>query len=146
MEVLEAAGCEVAIPERVLCCGRPLYDYGMLPRAKQWLEEILETLGPEIDAGTPVVFLEPSCASVFRDEMLGLLGDDSRAKRLSSQAFLFEEYLRKIDYHPPKIERQAIVHGHCHQKSVLGMKSSEEIISGMGLKAEMLDSGCCGLA
>ena len=58
---------------RILCCGRPLYDYGMLPTAKRWLEETLETLRPEIDAGTPLVFLEPSCAAVFRDEMLSLL-------------------------------------------------------------------------
>ncbi len=146
VEVLEAAGCQVAIPERVVCCGRPLYDYGMLPRAKQWLEETLETLAPEIDAGTPIVFLEPSCAAVFRDEMLGLLPENARAKRLADQAFLFDEYLRKIDYHPPKFEHPAIVHGHCHQKAVMGLKPTEEILSGMGMKAEVLDSGCCGMA
>jgi FAD/FMN-containing dehydrogenase/Fe-S oxidoreductase len=146
VEVLEAAGCQVAIPGRALCCGRPLYDYGMLPRAKRWLEEIVEVLGPEIDAGTPIVFLEPSCAAVFRDEMLNLLTQNDRVKRLSEQTLLFDEYLRKIDYHPPGFERAAIVHGHCHQKAVMGLKATEEILSGMGLKAEVLDSGCCGMA
>ena len=150
--VLESAGCDVDIPRspdgksRVLCCGRPLYDYGMLPEAKRRLEETLEALGPEIDAGTPVVFLEPSCAAVFRDEMLGLLPDNDRAKRLSQQTFLLDEYLRKIDYHPPTLDRRAIVHGHCHQKAVMGLKPTEEILSGMGVKAEVLDSGCCGMA
>jgi Fe-S oxidoreductase len=144
--VLESAGCHVDIPGQVLCCGRPLYDYGMLPKAKRRLEETLEALGPEIDAGTPVVFLEPSCAAVFRDEMCGLLPDNDRAKRLSQQTFLFDEYLHKIDYHPPALERRAIVHGHCHQKAIMGMKPTEEILSGMGVKAELLDSGCCGMA
>src|SRR5581483_2932779 len=116
LEVLEAAGCRVDIPARPLCCGRPLYDYGMLPQAKRWLEETLDTLGPDIDAGTPVVFLEPSCAAVFRDEMCSLLPHADRAKRFSQQTFLFDEYLCKINYHPPKFERPAIVHGHCHQK------------------------------
>jgi Fe-S oxidoreductase len=146
VEVLEAAGCQVGIPGEVLCCGRPLYDYGMLPRAKRWLEQTLAALGPEIDAGTPIVFLEPSCAAVLRDEMLGLLPQNDRAKRLSQQTFLFDEYLRKIDYQPPKFERPAIVHGHCHQKAVMGLKPTEEILSAMNLKAEVLDSGCCGMA
>jgi FAD/FMN-containing dehydrogenase/Fe-S oxidoreductase len=146
VEVLEAAGCDVAIPARDLCCGRPLYDYGMLPQAKQWLEAALEILSPDLEAGTPVVFLEPSCAAVFRDEMLGLLPHNDQAKRLSQQTFLFDEYLRKIDYHPPKFERPAIVHGHCHQKAVVGLKPTEEILSGMGVKAQVLDSGCCGMA
>ena len=146
VEVLEAAGCHVVIPKRTLCCGRPLYDYGMLPRARRWLEESIETLGPEVDAGTPIVFLEPSCAAVFRDEMLGMLAHNDRAKRLSEQTFLFDEYLRKIDYHPPKFERRAILHGHCHQRAVTGLQPSEEILSAMGLNTEVLDSGCCGMA
>jgi FAD/FMN-containing dehydrogenase/Fe-S oxidoreductase len=146
VEALEAAGCQVAIPPGALCCGRPLYDYGMLPRAKRRLEETLEMLGPEIDAGTPVIFLEPSCAAVFRDEMLGLLPRNERAQRLSRQAFLFEEYLRKIDYNPPRFERAAILHGHCHQKALMGLNATEEVLAAMGVEAEALDSGCCGMA
>jgi ferredoxin len=68
-EVLSAAGFRVRVPEGHLCCGRPLYDFGMLDRAKAYLRRIMDTLGDEIDAGCPIVVLEPSCASVFRDEL-----------------------------------------------------------------------------
>ena len=144
--VLEDAGCQVAIPDRILCCGRPLYDYGVLPKAKRWLEETLDALGPEIDSGTPVIFLEPSCAAVFRDEMLSLLPDRQRVRPLSQQTFLFDEYLRKIGYQPPRLEGRAIVHGHCHQKALMGMQATQEILGATGMTVELLDSGCCGMA
>lgn len=146
VEVLENTGCEVAIPNRPLCCGRPLYDYGMLTTAKRWLEQILLVLAPEIHAGTPIIFLEPSCAAVFRDELLNLFPNREEAKRLSQQTFLFDEYLQRIGYRPPRLERQAIVHGHCHRKAVMGMKTTEQLLDAMGMKAEILDSGCCGMA
>ncbi|HEX4473859.1 MAG TPA: FAD-binding and (Fe-S)-binding domain-containing protein, partial [Polyangiaceae bacterium] len=66
VEVLEHLGFDVAIPSEILCCGRPLYDYGMLDQAKAYLEKILTVLRPHIDAGTPIVVLEPSCCAVFR--------------------------------------------------------------------------------
>jgi Fe-S oxidoreductase len=146
--VLERAGCAVAIPDRVLCCGRPLYDYGMLPTAKRWLERILDALRPEIESGTPVVMLEPSCAAVFRDEMLTLLPKHPLAQRFSQQVLLFSEYLRNIGYRPPRLERRAIVHGHCHEKALMadGMAATREMLGTMGLDAELLDSGCCGMA
>jgi len=146
VEVLEDAGCEVTIPDRVFCCGRPLYDYGMLPMAKRWLEQILDGIRPEIDAGTPVVFLEPSCAAVFRDEMMSLFPNHARVRRLSQQAFLFDEYLGRIGYRPHRLERRAIVHGHCHQKALMGTQSTQQLLSAMGVQAELLDSGCCGMA
>jgi FAD/FMN-containing dehydrogenase/Fe-S oxidoreductase len=146
VEVLEDAGCEVAIPNRVLCCGRPLYDYGMLPMAKRWLEDILDGIGPEIEAGTPVVFLEPSCAAVFRDEMLSLFPRHAEAHRLAQQAFLFDDYLSRIGYRPHRLERRAIMHGHCHQNALVGTQSSQQLLSAMGVQTELLDSGCCGMA
>jgi Fe-S oxidoreductase len=118
----------------------------MLPKAKQWLEQILEVLGPEIDAGTPVVFLEPSCAAVFRDEMSELLPGNDRAGRLAQQSFLLDEYLKKIGYKPRRLERTAVLHGHCHQKAIMGMDPTVEMLSAMGVKAELLDDGCCGMA
>jgi FAD/FMN-containing dehydrogenase/Fe-S oxidoreductase len=147
VEVLEDAGFQVAIPDRILCCGRPLYDYGMLPRARRWLTEILEALGPEIDAGTPLIFLEPSCAAVFRDEMLNLFPNDQAARRLSQQTFLFDEYLKRSGYRPHGLQgRRAILHGHCHQKALMGMSATQDLLGAAGLKAELLDSGCCGMA
>src|SRR5450755_2782020 len=87
-EVLEAAGFQVRIPRKVLCCGRPLYDFGMLKRAKRLLQKTLTVLNSEIEAGIPVIVLEPSCAAVFRDELLNLFPGDPRAQKLSRQAFL----------------------------------------------------------
>jgi Fe-S oxidoreductase len=146
VEVLEDAGCQVAIPDRILCCGRPLYDYGMLARAKRQLEEILEALAPELDRGTPIIFLEPSCAAVFRDELLNLFPGRQAAKRLAEKALLLDEYLKRIGYSPRKLERKAIVHGHCHQKALMGMQATEDLLSKMAVDAEILDSGCCGMA
>src|SRR6185312_3586221 len=66
VEVLEAAGCSVELPSGHLCCGRPLYDFGMLGRARRQLEQILERLRPQIRDGVELVGLEPSCVEVFR--------------------------------------------------------------------------------
>jgi Fe-S oxidoreductase len=69
VEVREAAGYQVVVPEPFLCCGRPLYDDGMLDLAQRLLHRTLATLRPQIRAGIPVVGLEPSCLAVFRDEL-----------------------------------------------------------------------------
>ncbi len=146
VEVLEAAGYTVIVPKQSLCCGRPLYDYGYLDTAKQLLRRILDTLAPEIQAGTPIVGLEPSCVSVFRDELCNLFPHDENARRLSQQTFLLSEFLVRIGYSPPSLARKAIVHGHCHHKSVLGMRDEEALLRQMGLDLSVLDSGCCGMA
>jgi FAD/FMN-containing dehydrogenase/Fe-S oxidoreductase len=146
VEVLEAAGYRVELPPKGLCCGRPLYDYGMLGRAKRELRRILEALYEEIAAGVPIVGLEPSCVAVFRDELVSLFPDDPAATRLSEQAFFFAEFLRREGYEPPPFVRAALVHGHCHQKSLLEMSDVGHVLAGLGLDFEILDSGCCGLA
>jgi Fe-S oxidoreductase len=146
VEVLEAAGYVVVVPKQSLCCGRPLYDYGFLDTAKRLLHRILEKLADEIEAGTPLVGLEPSCVSVFRDELCNLLPHDENARRLSRQTFLLSEFLVREGYQPPSLSRRAILHGHCHQKSVLGMRDEETLLRQMGLELTVLDSGCCGMA
>ncbi len=148
VEVLEAAGFQIKVPQQALCCGRPLYDYGMLETAKRWLRQIIETLRPEIEAGTPIVGLEPSCVAVFRDELVNLFPNDEDAKRLSQQTFLFSEFLEKQanGYQLPQLRRKALVHGHCHQKAVIGMSNDEQVLKKLGLDFEVLDSGCCGMA
>src|SRR5215472_7693735 len=105
VEVLEHAGYQVIVPEVSLCCGRPLYDFGMLKQARKMLERILEALRPQITAGIPVVGLEPSCISVFRDEMPNLLAHNKDAERLKQQTYLLSEFLvKKADYHPPELD------------------------------------------
>jgi Fe-S oxidoreductase/FAD/FMN-containing dehydrogenase len=148
VEVLEAAGYQVEVPKQTLCCGRPLYDHGMLDTAERLLRQILDTLEPQIRAGIPIVGLEPSCVAVFRDELTNLFPKDENAQRLSKQAFLLSEFLEKEvpNYQPPQLQRKAVVHGHCHHKSIMGMGAEQAILKKMGLDYQLLDSGCCGMA
>ena len=147
VEVLESAGYDVTVPRRTLCCGRPLYDYGMIELGKTMLREIIETLRPEIEAGTPVVGLEPSCVSVFKDELLNLFPNDKDAHRLSDQTFMLGDFLvRDERWQPPRLARRVVLHGHCHHKSVLGMNGEREALRRLGADVNELDDGCCGMA
>jgi Fe-S oxidoreductase len=148
LDVLRAAGCDVFIPAERLCCGRPLYDFGLLDEARAYLRRILTALAGPIDAGIPVVVLEPSCASVFRDELRGLFPDDPRAARLRAQTFLLSEFLeRKVPgYAPPKIAGNVMLHGHCHHKAVMKMADEESLLRKTGADVRSLDAGCCGMA
>jgi FAD/FMN-containing dehydrogenase/Fe-S oxidoreductase len=147
-EVLEHLGCEVEVPRQHLCCGRPLYDYGFLDEAKVYLRRILAALEPQINAGIPIVVLEPSCATVFRDEMRNLFPNDQLARRLREQTLLFSEFLDKnVDAERlPKIRRKAVVQGHCHHKSLLKFEAESSVMKKLGLDFEVLASGCCGMA
>jgi FAD/FMN-containing dehydrogenase/Fe-S oxidoreductase len=148
LEVLEGAGFRVKASRRDLCCGRPLYDFGMLDTAKEYLQRILFVLGEQIDAGLPMVVLEPSCASVFRDELRNLFPTDARAMRLRSQTFLLSEFLQKHapEYEPPRLPRKVVLHGHCHQKALMKMSAEESLLRKMGTELQLLDAGCCGMA
>ena len=151
VEVLEDAGFRVRVPAQHLCCGRPLYDFGMLDHAKSYLRTILGSLEREIESGIPIVCLEPSCASVFRDELVNLFPKDHAAQRLRDQIVLFADFLERVGYKPaqrnPRLHgRRAVVHGHCHHKALWNMSSEEHLLREAGLTPEVLDSGCCGLA
>jgi len=148
VNVLESAGYRVLLPKVNLCCGRPLYDWGILDRAKKLLLKILDTLKSKIEKGIPVVVLEPSCAAVFRDELLNLFPKDDRAHRLSQQTFLLSEFLEKKAPHfrLPKLDRKALVHGHCHQKSIMRMTDEEAVLRKMGIDFQTPAPGCCGMA
>jgi FAD/FMN-containing dehydrogenase/Fe-S oxidoreductase len=148
VDVLENAGFRVELPQGNLCCGRPLYDFGMLDRAEDLLLHVLDALAQEIEAGVPIVGLEPSCIAVFRDELCNLFPRDERAQRLSRQTFLLSEFLENYkNLIPlPRLERKAIVHGHCHHKSVLKMNAEEAVLSRMGLDWHTPAPGCCGMA
>jgi FAD/FMN-containing dehydrogenase/Fe-S oxidoreductase len=148
LDVLFAAGCRVFVPQDRLCCGRPLYDFGFVDQAVDYLRRILSALADPIDRGIPVVVLEPSCASVFRDELRSLLPDDPKAAKLRAQTFLLSEFLeRKVPgYAPPRLERRVMLHGHCHHKAILKMGDEESLLKRMGADLQSLDSGCCGMA
>jgi len=148
-DVLSSAGFQVQVPAQHICCGRPLYDFGFLDQARKYLLGILERLGPQIDAGMPFVVLEPSCASVFRDELTNFFPANDRAQRLAKQTFLLSEMLahQAPGYQPPKLTgRQMVLHGHCHQKALMGMQDELGLLAATGAQVNMLDSGCCGMA
>ncbi|MBV9417023.1 MAG: (Fe-S)-binding protein, partial [Solirubrobacterales bacterium] len=109
VDVLEAAGFEVVLPRGSLCCGRPLYDYGMLRLARRLLDQVLDGLRAQIRAGTPVVALEPSCGAVFRNELTNMLPADGDAKRLARQTYTLGEFLAGPgkDWEMPRLERKA---------------------------------------
>jgi FAD/FMN-containing dehydrogenase/Fe-S oxidoreductase len=148
VEVLEAAGFEVVVPSRTLCCGRPLYDFGMLRLAERQLSQILGVLREEIRAGTPVVALEPSCGAVFLDELTELMPGDEDAERLRRQTVSLAELLTRDapEWSPPALGRRALVHLHCHHKATADTDCDRQVLERLGLDVEVLDSGCCGLA
>jgi FAD/FMN-containing dehydrogenase/Fe-S oxidoreductase len=148
VSVLESAGYRVVVPEQPLCCGRPLYDYGMLDTAKLFWKRTLAALGDHIHEGVPLVGVEPSCVASFRDELVNLFPHDEDAKRLSLQTLTLAEFLERHapDWSPPPLRRRAIVHGHCHQKAVMGMSAETKIYEKLELDFDVLDAGCCGMA
>ncbi len=148
VEVLEAAGFRVIVPKANLCCGRPLYDHGMLDRAQALLLQILDELSPEIEAGIPIVGLEPSCVAVFRDELVNLFPHDERAQALSRQTFLLSEFLETFAKNVPlpRLGRKALLHGHCHHKSLMKMTAEEAVLRRLGVDFHSPAPGCCGMA
>ncbi len=148
VEVLEAAGFEVVVPGASMCCGRPLYDYGMLRLARRLLHRVLDGLRDEIRAGTPVVTLEPSCGAVFRNELTNMLPENEDAKRLARQTYTLGEFLARQarEWDMPRLERTALVHLHCHQRATSDTDCDRAVLDRLGLDYEVLDDGCCGLA
>jgi Fe-S oxidoreductase len=146
VDVLERLGYRVRIPPRSLCCGRPLYASGMLKRAQGLLEEILETLGPEAEAGTPVVGLEPACVATFRDELINLFPKDPRARALADRTVMLGEFLVQERVALPAMPGRALVHFHCNHHAVLDPEADRELLGGIGLEVDVPDSGCCGMA
>lgn len=146
--VLEKAGFSVEVPLGFVCCGRPLYDYGMLKEAQSYLLRVLDRMRPLIRAGVPIVVLEPSCASTFKDELHALFPHDQDASRMKELVFTIDEFLMKKapDFEIPKLHRKALLHGHCHQKSILDFKCEKELLSKMEMDVTAPDTGCCGMA
>jgi len=148
VEVLEAAGYHVHVPATSLCCGRPLYDWDMLRLAKRLLRQTLAELGPQIRAGVPLVGLEPSCLAVFRDELCDLLPADEDAKRLRAQSFTLAELLahHTPEWEPPRLDRRALHHGHCHHEAIMHTNADQELLKRIGIDLERPEAGCCGMA
>ncbi|MBE1537188.1 FAD-binding and (Fe-S)-binding domain-containing protein [Actinomadura algeriensis] len=147
VEAIEAAGWRVVMPEGHVCCGRPLYDYGFLDAAERYLHRVLDVLRPHVREGTPIVGMEPSCLAVFKDELTKLLPHDDDAARLAANARHFAEFFTEFGVEPPRVPGgEALLWGHCHQRATGGTGADAKVLREMGLDADDLKGGCCGLA
>ena len=147
-KVLVQAGFHVHVLEQHVCCGRPLYDFGLLDSARRYLLHALSVLEPYIASDMPVVVLEPSCATVFRDELTNLLPEDERGHKLKANTYLLSEFLvRKAPhYRPPHRDGSFVVQGHCHHQAVMKMTDEIQLLRATGAEVRLLDAGCCGMA
>jgi FAD/FMN-containing dehydrogenase/Fe-S oxidoreductase len=148
--ILTQAGFQVEVPRSHICCGRPLYDFGLLGAARSYLSRVLDRMAPQIEAGLPFIFLEPSCASVFKDELPELFPNDPRARLLSRQVWLLADWLadRAPEFAAGRLQgAHILIHGHCHHKAVFGGPASEiALLRKAGATVESIQAGCCGMA
>ncbi|MGD0853809.1 MAG: FAD-binding and (Fe-S)-binding domain-containing protein [Acidimicrobiales bacterium] len=148
VEVLRRAGERVALPKKWACCGRPLYDSGMLKLASAAGRDVLDVLDEFLAMDIPIVVPEPSCLATFRDELPQLLPSDPRAAKLASLSRSLAEHLEAISWTAPVAGSGATVsvHPHCHQRAVQGSASEVRVLTDSGFDVQTLDLGCCGLA
>jgi Fe-S oxidoreductase len=120
----------------------------MLDRVERLLRDLLDSLREPIRAGIPLVGFEPSCVAVFRDELTDLFPNDEDARKLNAQSFMLGDFLKKYagDFRIPRLQRKAVVHGHCHHRSVIGLGDEEAVLKDVGLDFEVLEDTCCGMA
>ncbi|MER8154892.1 FAD-binding and (Fe-S)-binding domain-containing protein [Streptomyces sp. NPDC094472] len=145
--VLEAAGLRVVVPPGPVCCGLTWVSTGQLDRARAVMRRTLDVMAPALDAGLPVVGLEPSCTAALRTDLPELLGADPRAARLAESVSTFAQALEEYapDWRPPKVDRPVVGQTHCHQHAVLGDAAERRLRERVGLTGA-LSGGCCGLA
>jgi len=154
VELLEVAGYRVQLVDKK-CCGRPLISKGMLEEAKAHAEWNVARLHPWVARGAAIVGLEPSCLLTLRDESVELVRTDE-ARQVAAASFLLEEFLLREKARgltlpfrpslPDGARRQALLHGHCHQKAIVGTAPTVAALRWAGFDVAEVDSGCCGMA
>ena len=145
VRLFAAAGARIHLPE-VVCCGRPMLSEGLVEEARKNARRNLDLLIPLVERGVPLVGLEPSCILTMRDDYRKLLPDDDRVQRLAETTRLFEEAVLDLDGELPLREgAPVLLHGHCHQKALVGTGLTERLL-GLAADVEVVDSGCCGMA
>lgn len=148
--VLEAAGYAVTLPEKRKCCGRPAFSVGNLDEAEKLGAHNLDLLAAT--AGTaPIIFLEPSCYSMFAEDYreLNLPG----ATDISARCFLFEDFIGQLLESEPDAlkfkpqDERIVIHAHCHAKALINPAVMQRLAAALpGRSAALLDTGCCGMA
>jgi Fe-S oxidoreductase len=146
VEVLEAAGYEVVLPDKPVCCGLTWISTGQLTKARRVLNRSLDVLAPHLAAGTPIIGLEPSCTAALRHDAPDLIADNPLVDQAAKATRTFSEFLVESGWEPPQVGGEALVQTHCHQHAVLGFDADRRLMSAAGIDATIPDSGCCGLA
>ena len=151
VEVLEACGFEVILPKK-RCCGRPLISEGMLDRAIENASYNIDALGVYADEGIPIIGCEPSCTSAFTDDYVELIGTPA-AKRVAEATCSFAEFFAQLTENgelPLEFSaepRDILLHGHCHQRALVGIQPTVEMLSSPAAHdVTVIDSSCCGMA
>lgn len=153
VQLLEAAGFEVVIEERRACCGRPLLSKGLVDAARKSARRNIQVLAPYAKQGIPIIGTEPSCILTLRDEYRDLLPDDPDVEALAEQSFMIDEFLANLDHDDDlgitwkaNTGPEVFFHGHCHQKALIGIGPSMEILKSSGCRPSESGAGCCGMA
>ena len=132
------------------CCGRPMISKGMLEEAREHARYNVAKLYPYAQRGVAIVGLEPSCLLTLRDEWVDLLRTDE-ARTVARQSALLEQFLlrereRGLSLDFARRGRKALLHGHCHQKALIGTAPTVAALTWAGYEVSEVDSGCCGMA
>jgi len=168
VKVLEALGFEVSLVKNRECCGRPAFSQGNLDAAAKLGKHNVDLLNStnaspaRTDGSTPIIFLEPSCWSMFVDDYRELKIDN--AEQVATRCFLFEKFIDDLLEREPDAlqfkDRSAsaeglrrdkqvnvAIHPHCHAKSLINPAFMARLVERLpGRKAQLLDTGCCGMA
>ncbi|QAV69829.1 FAD-binding oxidoreductase [Salinibacterium sp. UTAS2018] len=152
IRVLDAAGYEILLPERDVCCGLTWITTGQLAGARQKLTDLVSEFSGYVDRGIPVIGIEPSCTAVLRSDLTELLPDDLAAAAVARSTFTLSELLTApaplgpANWQPPALSNQTfVVQPHCHQHAVMGFDADRALLAATGATVTEI-SGCCGLA
>ncbi len=156
--VLEALGYHVTLVEQLGCCGRPAISKGILDMARRWARRNVDVLEPYARRGVPIVGTEPSCLLTLRDEYPELLRNKAAIK-VAREAVLLDELVARIASEEPtaiaallakgdmpESAGAVLLHGHCHQKALVGMEPTQSALAACGYEPELVESACCGMA
>jgi FAD/FMN-containing dehydrogenase/Fe-S oxidoreductase len=147
---LEKSGYRVLLADKK-CCGRPMISKGMLGEARENAAWNVDKLAPHAEKGIPIVGLEPSCLLTLRDEYPELI-PTTAAKKVAVNSFLFDEFVMRehnegrLILQSHRNGKKALLHGHCHQKALVGTAPTIAMLKKAGYEVSEIDSGCCGMA
>jgi FAD/FMN-containing dehydrogenase/Fe-S oxidoreductase len=157
VKVLEALGVHVLLAHGRKCCGRPAFSQGNLDTAAKFGEHninllsSLQNASPARTSNTPIIFLEPSCYSMFAEDYGELKIPDTEL--IAQRSFLFEKFVNDILEREPERagfqerDQSVAIHAHCHAKSILDPAFMARLVEKLpGRKAKVLETGCCGMA